>query len=105
MVSSDWAPAITFSVMAVTAGAAIVLRGPMGKALAEWIRGWSHTEAKWIEAKAASGEVAEHRESLQAELDSVRHELGELGERMDFAERMLAQSREQALPKGGSGRV
>ena len=28
-----------------------------------------------------------------------------LGERMDFAERMLAQSREQALLKGGSGRA
>ena len=50
MAVNEWAPAVTFSVFAVTAGAAIVLRGPMGKALADWIRGWSHTEQKWIEA-------------------------------------------------------
>ena len=90
MAVNEWAPAITFSVMAVTAGAAIVLRGPMGKALAEWIRGWSHTEAKWIEAKAAPGEVAE----LRAEVEELRHQLGDVHERLDFAERLLAKTRE-----------
>ena len=90
MVVNDWAPAITFSVMALTAGAAIVLRGPMGKALAEWIRGWSHTEAKWIEAKAAPGEVAE----LRGDVEELRHQLADLHERLDFAERLLAKTRE-----------
>jgi hypothetical protein len=73
---------------------------PIGRAFAARIRGQSLGDAAEVK-----GALAEHRESLQAELDSVRHELGELGERMDFAERLLAQTREQALPKGGSGRV
>ena len=90
MVGSEWAPAITFSVFALTAGTAIVLRGPMGKALGEWIRGWSHTEAKWIEAKAAPGEVAE----LRADVEELRHQLAEVHERLDFAERLLAKTRE-----------
>ena len=90
MVGSEWAPAITFSIFALSAGAVIVLRGPMGKALAEWIRGWSHTEAKWIEAKAAPGEVAE----LRADVEELRHQLVEVHERLDFAERLLAKARE-----------
>jgi len=90
VVSSDWAPAITFSVFALSAGAVIVLRGPMGKALAEWIRGWSHTEAKWIEAKAAPGEVAE----LRGDVEELRHQLADVHERLDFAERLLAKTRE-----------
>jgi hypothetical protein len=90
VVGSEWAPAITFSVFALTAGAAIVLRGPMGKALAEWIRGWSRTEAKWIEAKAAPAEVAE----LRADVEELRHQLADVHERLDFAERLLAKTRE-----------
>ena len=82
-------------------GAAVAISfSPVGRAFAARIRGQAPGDVD--EVKNA---LAEHRESLQAELDSVRHELGELGERMDFAERMLAQSREQALPKGRSGRV
>ena len=49
--SSDWAPAVATSIIALSIGAAFVLRGPVGKALGQWIAGWSHTEAKWIEGK------------------------------------------------------
>jgi hypothetical protein len=90
VVGNEWAPAITFSVFALTAGTALVLRGPMGKALAEWIRGWSHTEAKWIEAKGAPTEVA----ALRADVEELRHELADVHERLDFAERLLAKTRE-----------
>jgi hypothetical protein len=82
-------------------GAAVGISfSPIGRAFAARIRGQSMGDAEEVK-----GALAEHRESLQAELDNVRHELGELGERMDFAERMLAQTREQALPKGGRGRA
>jgi len=82
-------------------GAAVGISfSPIGRAFAARIRGQAPGDAEDIK-----NALAEHRDSLQAELDGVRHELGELGERMDFAERMLAQSREQALPKGGSGRA
>ena len=36
----------------------------------------------------------DEREELLAELQQVRHELGELAERMDFAERLLAKKSE-----------
>lgn len=82
-------------------GAAVGISfSPIGRAFAARIRGQSVGDAEEVK-----GALAEHRDALQAELDNVRHELGELAERMDFAERLLAQTREQALPKGGSGRA
>ena len=93
----DWAPVVGISIIALSAAAAIVLRGPVGKALAHWIGGWSHTEQKWIEAKARSqgpgtGEV----DQLRGEIDDLRGQLAEVQERLDFTERMLAQTRDAA---------
>jgi hypothetical protein len=51
---NDWGVVVVISIIALSTSAAIVLRGPVGKALARWIAGWSHTEQKWIEAKARS---------------------------------------------------
>ncbi len=99
--SSDWAPAITFSIFALSCAAIFVLRGPVGKALGEWISGWSHNEAKWIEAKArATGGVGPADvEQLRSEVDELRGQLAEVQERLDFAERMLAKTREaERLP-------
>ncbi|HYL54444.1 MAG TPA: hypothetical protein VEU73_02590 [Gemmatimonadales bacterium] len=62
---------------------------PVGRAVADRIRGRSAAGADEMHA-----ELAEHRDALQAELESVRRELGELSERMDFAERLLAKNRE-----------
>ena len=63
---------------------------PIGRALADRIRGKS--------ASAGSGdlrtELAEHKDALDQELETVRREVAELAERMDFAERLLAQNRE-----------
>lgn len=93
--SPDWAPAFTLSIVAVSAVAAIVLRGPVGKAVAQWISGWNHNEARWIEAKArASGAgSAETIEQLRGEIEELRGQLVEVQERLDFAERMLAKGR------------
>jgi transposase-like protein len=97
----EWAPAVTFSIIALSVSAAFVLRGPVGKALAQWIGGWSHNEAKWIDAKmresggGSTGEV----EQLRSEVDELRGQLTEVHERLDFAERMLAKTREaERLP-------
>ena len=92
---SDWAPAITMSIIALSVSAAFVLRGPVGRALAQWISGWSHNEAKWMELKAVgrgapSGEV----EQLRAEVDELQRQLTEVNERLDFAERILAKTRD-----------
>lgn len=57
---------------------AVVLRGPVGKALAQRLVG---------DTAVPSDEVLQH-------LDDVRARLGELEERLDFTERVLAQGHE-----------
>jgi ubiquinone biosynthesis protein UbiJ len=102
----EWAPAVTFSIIALSVSAAFVLRGPVGKALAQWIASWSTPEHKAMEAqwakvaaasapRAAGTEVAE----LRDEVDDLRRQLAEVHERLDFAERLLTKSREaERLP-------
>ena len=65
--------------------AIFVLRGPFGRALAERLAG---------RGGPADGEVRE----LRGDVEALRHELTELQERLDFAERMLARQDERALP-------
>jgi hypothetical protein len=63
---------------------------PLGRALARRLGG-----------QAASPELEERVTQLEADLETVRHELAESHERIDFAERALAQVREQRqLPSG-----
>ncbi len=106
MLISDWAPVVGISAIALSAGAAVVLRGPIGKALAQWIASWSTPEHKAMEAqwakvaaaKASGGDVVEVA-GLREEVDDLRRQLAEVHERLDFAERMLARSREaERLP-------
>ena len=60
---------------------------PIGKAIAERIR--------------AHGAVPMHDPELLAEVDALRRDVSELQERVDFAERLLAQSQErQQVGKG-----
>jgi hypothetical protein len=69
--------------------ATVVLRGPLGQALARRIEGRS--------------ESSDDDRVVRA-LDEIRAELAELGERVDFAERLLAQQGEQErLQRGASG--
>lgn len=63
--------------------AAIILRGPVGQALARRLHG-----------EASGGELPP--ETVLGELDDLRSRLLELEERMDFSERLLAQGREPA---------
>ena len=67
---------------------------PIGRAIAERIRGGAPN------APGAVHEALEAlREEMLTELQQTRKEVSELGERMDFAERMLAQRREaERLP-------
>ena len=63
---------------------------PIGRALADRIRGKSAgTGSDEIRA-----ELADHKQAVADEVESVRRELGELAERLDFAERLLAKTRE-----------
>jgi hypothetical protein len=58
---------------------------PVGKAFAERLRRHG---------------VAEPDPEILAELDTLRHEMTELQERMDFTERLLAQQREPERLEG-----
>jgi len=67
---------------------------PIGKAVAERIRGGAPN------APGAVHEALEGlREEMLTELQQLRKDVNELGERVDFTERMLAQRREaERLP-------
>lgn len=69
--------------------------GPIGRAIA----------AK-ISRGAVAGpapEVAAQLDSLDERLESLQHQVGELAERQDFTERLLARARERgALGNGGT---
>jgi len=94
----QWTPVVGIIGVMLVLGATLVLSGPVGKALGEWIRGWSKTDEQWIAFKAATqglavGGTAES-ERLAAEVDELRHRLTEVEERLDFAERLLAKERQ-----------
>ena len=61
---------------------------PIGRAFADRIR------ARGQGGGDVRSELVEHKEALDQELEAVRREVAELAERMDFAERLLAQNRE-----------
>jgi hypothetical protein len=65
----------------------VVALGPIGRAFAERLRGKGHEPA------LDSAEV----EALRDELAGLRQLVGELAERQDFTERLLAQTREKGL--------
>jgi hypothetical protein len=61
---------------------------PIGRALADRIRG------KAANLDGLSGEMADHREQTAAELANLQQQVGELAERLDFAERMLSKQKD-----------
>ena len=66
-----------------TIGAVAILRGPIGKALADRLAG-----------RVPSQLPAGDSEEVRAEVDELRFRVTEIEERLDFAERILAQHRE-----------
>jgi hypothetical protein len=77
------APMVVLSTMSLSAAAIFVLRGPLGKALADRLAGRS----------AAGGREVEQ---LRHDVDDLRAELGAMQERLDFAERLLTRGQERA---------
>ena len=66
----------------------LLAMSPIGRAIAERIR--------------AHGAVPMQDPELLAEVDALRHDVSELQERVDFTERLLAQSQErQQVGRGG----
>lgn len=63
---------------------------PIGRAVAERIRG----KAGLAGAEELRAEMGEQQDAVVEEVRQVRREVAELAERLDFAERLLAQRRE-----------
>ena len=79
-------------------GAAFLMAmSPIGRAVADRIRGkggeGSNERVRFLQ---------ESHDSLLEEIDGMRHEIGDLQERVDFTERMIAQSRGQERLPGSS---
>ncbi len=68
---------------------AIVTLGPIGRAIGDRVR-----------SKGAAGSIAGLQEQLDevlVRLDDVQRQLGDMADRQDFTERMLAKARERGL--------
>lgn len=79
-------------------GGTLVLLGysPVGKALADRIRG------KSASADDLRAELTEQRDATEGELEVLRGQVSELAERLDFAERLLAQKKGADRIGGGA---
>ncbi|HEX9580737.1 MAG TPA: hypothetical protein VF970_06495 [Gemmatimonadales bacterium] len=89
-----FAPMVVVTTLILTVGSTIVLRGPLGRALADRLA-----------ARRAGGSDQDGAvEELRQEVEDLRGTLSEVQERLDFAERLLLQRREaEPLPEKGGG--
>ncbi len=89
MNSADVAPMVVMVVVAIATAAVIILRGPLGKAM-----------ARRLEGGTAAGEDLKHRlEDMEARLmqaELVQNRMEDLEERVDFTERVLAREKPKA---------
>ena len=78
-----------------------VVIGPVGRAIGKVIM---HLFGVDRSEGLSAGELADMRALLEEQggrLESQQREIGEMAERLDFAERLLAKAREKGLPPGG----
>ncbi|MEO8201183.1 MAG: hypothetical protein ABI679_11725 [Gemmatimonadota bacterium] len=95
MNGSDVAPMVVMVVIALSVAAIIILRGPVGKALARRLEGGAQADQSLL-----------HRlEDMEARLlsaEQTQARVEELEERVDFTERVLAREKPKAqLESGG----
>ena len=77
-----------------------VVLGPVGRAVGKVLM---HLFGVDRSGSLSAGDVADVRALLEEQgsrLEAQQRELGELAERVDFAERLLAKAREKGLPAG-----
>jgi hypothetical protein len=79
--------AIAFVVLMATIGTVLTAFSPLGRALADRLRG------RVQDRSLDSGEL----DALRDELAGLRQQVSELAERQDFAERLLSQAKERGL--------
>jgi hypothetical protein len=68
------------------------------------VRNWSVEEAPWS-GRELTGRAEQRMNEMDEQFDALRQQFNDLAERVDFAERMLAQQRNRSLePGSGSQR-
>ena len=88
-------PHIIVLLTCIMAGAAVIILWPIARALSRRLEGRGREDA-------AVREELDHLRTGVHDLEMIAERVGELEERLDFAERLLAQRREAvALPKRG----
>ncbi|MGE0439605.1 MAG: hypothetical protein AB7L66_15610 [Gemmatimonadales bacterium] len=85
MPPGDVAPVILTSLIALVVGAVLVLRGPVGRAIARRLEG----------PGAPPSDLEARLQDVEARLTAAEDERHEIQNRLDFAERMLASAREE----------
>jgi len=93
----EFTAADAIAVVALAIGMAKILTGPIGVALAGRLRGAAAGDP------ALASEVEDLRSRL-GEVEELRGRLAEVEDRLDFAERLLAQAREADQLHGGAQR-
>lgn len=93
MPPGDVAPVILMGMGIIAVAVILILRGPLGKALARRLEGSAGRP------EVTDAGVAGLAERI-AELEERDNRMHELEERLDFAERLLAQRDAERLPRG-----
>ena len=75
---------IAVSILFLSMATVFILRGPLGRALADRLGGRPRVDDREVE-------------QLRAELADVRQQLAEVHERLDFTERLLARPKEGGI--------
>ena len=98
---------VIFGVLGLIVGGVLLYRflnSDLAAAMAERIRAGVHRQRRWkgfggewSDAPAAGIDVAQVAE-LERKVEHMQGQIAEMAERLDFAERLLAQKRERSLP-------
>ena len=96
LVFNEVVPIIAAVVVIVAVAVALrwIFRTPVGEAIADRIR--TRAQRRW----GAGGDDPERVATLEAQVSHLQGQVSELAERIDFAERMLAERRERKLGAG-----
>jgi hypothetical protein len=91
-------PAVRFIIGAGLLGTmAVVLGGPIGKALASQLKGE-------LPGAQGDGRILAQLDDLSQDMQGLRDDLGQLHERMDFTERLLTQQSQESRLRPGEPR-
>src|SRR3989442_15223668 len=87
-----------------------VFRTPVGDAIAERIRAgihrrrhWKGFGGEWVDAPGEELGADRRVAALEEQVSTLQGQLSELAERVDFAERMLAERRDRQIGPGPGG--